>query len=171
MRKGQFYMIDAFFAAAILFVGIGFVVTSYVSVPQQRQTQLISQDLVTLLTQTRIGDLQNSYVRANYPILDEDLSPMQQVHRWWYNDTVVNPGGCPSCLTNATALISALVNDVVGPQYGVEVILDNQTPFIVYSRPLQRTPAAMIVKRAVLLTQWNQTTIIGPATMEVRVWR
>lgn len=161
-------MIDAFFAATILFLGIGFVLSDYISVPEQRQAQLVTEDLGTLLLLTKLADIDDPYVLANTAIIDETLTPAEQAHIWTYNSTYE---GCMWCGTEAEALIESLTQDIVPDQLGVSVAIDGTYAYPLFERTVSVQPALMLVSQEVLLSLYNDTLVIGPDILEVRVWQ
>lgn len=163
MRKGQFYMIDAFFAAAILFLGISLVFSDYVRTPETGQARLTIEDVATRLYDTEINDLSNDYINDNFDILSEDKTPIQQAHLWVWNASQ----GCSWCLANATALMDSLVTELVPQQHAVVVIVNGTE---VYDRPISKEAEFQLVNKQVVITDVNATKLIGPEMAEVRVW-
>ena len=163
-RGGQFYLFDAFFAAAILFLGISFLVAQYTDTPQQAQTQVIVSDVAGALVNQPLADIFNNYTINNFEILQEDYTPAQQAHAWWYNNT------CGWCQGNATALTTSLIGPVAPPQQGIRVTLRNETDStVLYEQNPIGEPTLMIVHHLVV-TQ-HEGRVIGPDTLEVRVWQ
>lgn len=164
-RGGQFYIFDAFFAAAILFLGIGFLVTQYTSSPQQAQTQVLVSDVSGALVDEQLGNIFNNYTINNFDILEEEYTPAQQAHAWWYDTS------CGWCMPNATALVSSLIAPVAQPQNGIKITLQNETDStVLYEQTPDQEATLMIVNHQVVVTDLPTGEMIGPDTMEVRVW-
>lgn len=161
-RRGQFYLIDAFFAAAILFLGLALLVQGYVGAPDTTQGRLTAQDVTTLLYDQPIGDLNSPYIVNNYAILDEERTVIDQIHVWKWNTS------CGWCQTNATALVQSVVTAVIPPQQGVSVSVAGA---MVYNRSVPTTPQYQIVDTQVIVTSVNSSLLIGPTTSEVRIWQ
>jgi hypothetical protein len=170
-RKGQFYMLDAFFAAAILFVGIGFVIAGYVEVPEQRQAHVTSLDLSQLLFATPLGERDMQYVRDNRALIDETLTPVQQAQVWIHQ---ANNEGCGWCVEEAQTMIAALTGEIVPVGFGTNVTLvdDTDAVTLLYSRlATQRSePVLLIAKKHVSSVLWDDR-VLNPYVMEVRIWR
>lgn len=164
-RGGQFYLFDAFFAATILLLGIGFLVADYTSTPGQAQTQILVNDVTSALTSTQLGEVFNDYTVEHFEILNEEYTPAQQIHSWWYNQS------CTWCQDNATALINSVLSPIGEDQHGIQVIIANQTTEqLLFERTLNRERELLIVNHQVLVTDY-QDKILGPDNLEVRVWR
>ena len=168
-RKGQFYMIDAFFAAVILFAGIGFIVAEYVSSPQELQTQTTLLDISDVIYSHRLADLSTQYIQTHYDILDERLTPIEQAHVWAYNSST----GCAWCLGEARLLLESVLKDLVPPQFGAKIELQMVTAgnLTVFNKTINRGIELMIVNQQVIVSQVNDTFILGPDVAEVSIWR
>ena len=161
MRKGQFYMLDAFFAAAILFLGITILVSDFVAQPDVVQAQSTIVDVTEILYSEPIGTLSGDYIYNNYDIIDETLTPAQQVHAWVSNES------CGWCQKNATALLESLVLAPVPPQHGVAIFVNGTE---VVNRTLGHSPSFRIVDTRLTFTPLSITRVIGPDPIEVMVW-
>lgn len=167
-RRAQFYLIDAFFAAAILFVGISLLVSDYVQVPDSQQTQQTSIDATRLLFKTPLADIENPFILTNFAIIDETLTPIQQAHIWVYNATY---GGCTDCMDNAGNLTESILVNLLPNQHGVNVTIDVGVDVDIYGRAITRDPDLLVVSKQVVVTPYNDSSIIGPNVAEVSIWR
>ncbi len=167
-KQAQFYLFDAFFAATILLIGVGLLVGDLGSTQQHTPTQLLASDASTALTSQALGNIFNDYTTENFDILDEDLTPAQQIHVWWYNES------CDWCMPNATALANSLLAPTQGEQHAVIVQLtsDEKPTHTVYNyTTIDKQPDLQIVNHQVLLTDTREGELLGPDSLEVRVWR
>ena len=167
-RGGQFYLFDAFFAATILLLGIGFLVTEYTSSPQQAQTQLLLNDITGALTQPQLADVFNTYTNENFELLNEEYTPAQQIHSWWYNNTCGDP-----CRDNATALAASMLTPIAQPPtHGINITLNNGThTFVIFEQTIAKEKDFMIVNHQILLTDTQSGDLLGPDNLEVRIWQ
>ena len=164
-RGGQFYLFDAFFAATILLLGIGFLVADFTASPVQAQTQVLVADVSTAMSSQPLGEIFNEYTTQNFEILNLAYTPAQQVHAWWYNVS------CGWCQDNATALVRSLIAPVALPQHGINITISNSTHTeTVFSQSTTQRAQLMIVNHQVLVTDTPQG-FLGPDNLEVRVWQ
>ncbi|MFT4250268.1 MAG: hypothetical protein ACMXYD_02825 [Candidatus Woesearchaeota archaeon] len=164
-KRAQFYLIDAFFAAIILFVGVGFLLSSSSFTPQQGPARLLVADITNTLMVPALDDIQNEYTNQYFSLLQPDLSVASQSHVWWYEN-------CSGCLSNATALAASVLNMQDSP-FGVLVLLRNQThnfTLVNQTSPLQREAQLMLVNQQILITDYEEG-FLGPDILEVRVWQ
>lgn len=161
-KKAQFYVFDAFFAALILFIGIGFLITEYTAVPQQGQTQALTFDVAQSLTANPLEDVFTNYTLNNYDILEPGYTPAQQIQMWWHNQS-----SCGWCMGNATALTASLIQTQDFERHGINISIRNETnQTTIYSNPTTREAEFLIVNQQLVITE-----TIGPDIIEVRIWQ
>jgi len=161
-RDGQFYLIDAFFAAAIVFIGIGFLVSDFVSAPQSEQARVASLDIVSLLFDQPLSQITHQYTRQNAGVLELQLSPIDQVHVWY---TQSESEGCTDCFENATHLLGNLTTQLLPNQHGLSISINNVTLYSVG----HENPILLVNTRRMVYTLYEDV-LYGPSLVEVKVW-
>lgn len=171
-KRGYFFVLDAMLALSILVIGVFLVTSSYVKVPQPTQVVLLSDDLLTFLSNTKIKDLNNPYAGIGSElwnkgsITDADNSLLQQTGEFYATNN----------LDTAEKFIQNVSKGIVPPQFSYEVWMDG---VILYPK----TPTAEHIKSrngTELLTTSkkltfgiiNKTTgnVWGPYKAEVFLW-
>ena len=165
-RDAQFYLFDAFFAATILLLGVGFLVADYDASPLQAQTQTLLSDTTQTLTSQPLGELFTDYTNEHSHLLDEEFTAAQQIQVWWHNTS------CEWCMPNATALTESLLKPIQDRNQGVIILLHNETTStVLFNQSLDKEPELMIINHQVLITDTPEGDILGPDNLEVRVWQ
>ncbi len=171
-RDGQFYLIDAFFAAAIVFIGVGFLVTDFVSAPRGEQARLASLDMTDLLFDTPINDILIPDIRNQYDRYDVQLSPMAQIQVW-----LQFPDRClPNCQELSEQLVGLIVGDLLPVQHSMNITLASGGQTFYYERidPQATDRVLLINSRRMLFTVFPDVSgddvLLGPDLVEVRVW-
>ncbi len=171
-RDGQFYLIDAFFAAAIVFIGVGFLVTDFVSAPRGEQARIASLDMADLLFDTPINDILIPTIRNQYALYDVQLSPMAQIQVW-----LEYPDRCsPNCEELSEQLVGLIVGDLLPVQHSMNITLATGAGTFYFERidPLAADRVLLINSRRMLFTVFpgpgGDDILLGPDLVEVRVW-
>lgn len=169
-RRGQFYMIDAFFAAIVLFLGVGIIVATPASAPPQQQLQQTSNDITRLLVETELQGLSTQWISDNREQIDFDKTPAQQILSWHQDN--IDAACAPACPTYMQELTESLLSNLASQQFGVSVTLTDEAGDIVqlYERTSSVDTSAQIVTRQIIFALHEDTNVLGPAVMEVRVW-
>lgn len=173
-RDGQFYLIDAFFAAAIVFIGIGLLVADFASSPRGDQARAASIDMADLLFDTPLEDIRAPYVRVENPERFEGfLTPMGQVHVWLQEGCDAPPTS--SCEAWSEELLFALIGDLLPAQHGVNITVHSpDDSFSIQRDDAPSQPVLLINTRRILYTSLidasGEDVLLGPDLVEVRVW-
>lgn len=171
-KRGYFFMLDAVIGLFILIIGVFLITSSYINVHQPIQVELLSDDLLDFLSNTKIKDLNNPYAGIGGElwnqgfITDADNSLLQQIGEFYATNK----------LDTAEKFIQNASKGIVPEQFKYEVWIDGS---ILYPK----TPAPEHIKSknstSLLLTSKkltfgiiNKTTggIWGPYKAEVFVW-
>ncbi len=127
LKKGYFFTLDALLALFILATGLILMSNIYTSTQPRTQLGFYSEDMISLLSDLKVGELNNSCLReliANGNITDMDNSILDQIGIFW----VTNKTGL------ATRLAQNISHDLIPERYGFSFLVGND---IVYSRPKQ----------------------------------
>lgn len=164
-KRGQFYLFDAFFAAVILIVGIGFLVSGHTFVPQQSATQTLVSDASLQLTTVSIEEFFTDWVNENRNLMNLEYTSAQQAHVWWYNTS------CSYCEQAAVNLTQSVLG-AIGEQSGVLVILRNSTHSLtLFNQTPSQQASFLIVNEQIIISEDDQGNLLGPDILEVRAWR
>lgn len=171
-KRGYFFVLDAVLALSILVVGIFLVTSSYIDAPQPTQVELISEDLLNFLSNTKIKDLNNPYAGiggelwVNGSIRDADNSLLQQIGEFYATNN----------LNTAEKFIQNVSKDAVPYQYRFEVwvnsvILYPKNPSSEHIRSKNSTEILLTSKK-ITFGIVNKTTgnLWGPYRAEVFLW-
>ncbi len=170
-RDGQFYLIDAFFAAAIVFIGIGFLVSDFVSTPRGDQARVASIDISNLLFETPINDIIIAEVLDNRERYDAFLTPMAQLQVWERHPSLCGV----NCDDWGYELIDSIIGDLLPSQHGINITM--QTPYgsFSYAPPAPEAETVLLINsRRMLYTIYPDgdglDELLGPDLVEVRIW-
>lgn len=171
-KRGYFFVLDAVLALFVLVVGIFLVTSSYVDAPQPTQVELISEDLLNFLSNTKIKELNNPYAGiggelwVNGSIKDADNSLLQQIGEFY----------AANRLNTAEKFIQNVSKDAVPPQYMYEVwvngvVLYPKNPSSEHIRSKNSTEILLTSKK-ITFGIINKTTgsLWGPYKAEVFLW-
>src|SRR3989338_6725465 len=84
-KRGYFFVLDAVLGLIVLVTGVVLITSSYINAPQPVQVEILSDDLLDFLSNTKIRDLNNPYagiggVLWNQGLVtDADNSLLQQI--------------------------------------------------------------------------------------------
>ena len=171
-KRGYFFVLDAVLALFILVVGVFLVTSSYVDVPQPTQVELLSEDLLNFLSNTKIKDLNNPYAGiggelwVNGSIKDADNSLLQQISEFYVANN----------LNTAEKFIQNVSKDVVPSQFRYEVWINgavlypkNPTNEHIKSR---NSTEILLTSKKITFGIINKTTsnLWGPYKAEVFLW-
>ena len=171
-KRGYFFMLDAALGLFILVIGAFLITSSYINLPKPTQVELLSDDLLTFLSSTKIKDLNNPYAGLggklwnNGSITDAENSLLQQIGEFYATNK----------LDIAEQFIKNVSVKVMPPQYKYEVWVDG---IILYPRAPAPEHINSKSRTTILLTSKqitfgiiNRTTssVWGPYKAEVFVW-
>ena len=171
-KRGYFFILDAVIGLSVLVIGVFLVTSLYVNAPKPTQVQLLSDDLLNFLSNTKIKNLNNAYAGIGGElwqqgeITDSDNSLLQQIGEFY----------AKSKLDTAEKFIQNVSKDAVPEQYMHEVWIDG---ILLYPRAPTPEHAKSKDSTKLLLTSKkltfgiiNKTTsdMWGPYKAEVFVW-
>lgn len=171
-KRGYFFVLDAVLALSILVVGVFLVTSAYVDVPQPTQVELLSEDVLNFLSNTKIKDLNNPYAGiggelwANGSIKDADNSLLQQISEFYATNN----------LDTAEKFIQNVSKDVVPSQYKYEIWINgvilypkNPAPEHINSR---NSTEVLLTSKKITFGIINKPTssMWGPYKAEVFLW-
>ena len=172
-KRGYFFILDAVLALIVLVVGVFLITSSYVSIPQPVQVEILSDDLLDFLSNTKIRDLNNPYagiggVLWNQGLItDADNSLLQQIGELYSANN-------PDIAEKFTANVSV---GIIPPQFRYEVwmngvIIYPRMPAAEHSNSRNSTELLLTSKKLTFGIM-NKTTsgIWGPHKAEVYVWQ
>ena len=172
-KRGYFFVLDAMLGLFVLIIGVFIVTSSYVSVPQPTQVKLLSDDLMSFLSKTKIKNLNNQYAGIGgqlwnqQEIIDGDNTLLQQIGEFYYLNK----------LDTADKFIQNVSKDVMPSQFRYEVWVDsnllypkNPTPEHLASKD---STELLLTSKAITFGIINMTSDIlwGPYKAEVFVWQ
>jgi hypothetical protein len=161
-----FFVMDAVFAGIILISAIYFIFTSYANQPERQTTLRAGEDFANFLYSTRIREFNTYYVDSlvnNGTINNTEITLAEQMLRFYYaqdNNTLVN-------FTQDVASI------IMQRDRGLLVFLNKS---LIYNSTVHKHASTMNSSRLLVSTKRisyakvNQSTVIGPIWMEVKVW-
>lgn len=172
-KRGFFFILDAILAIGILVIGVLFLTSSYIQLPQLTQVSFLSDDLLSFLSDTKIKDLNNEYAGIggelwkNGTISNQENSLLQQASIFYKKND----------LGTAEKFIQSSTNELVPSQFRYEVWIDKT---LIYPRnpssqhSLSRNQTSLILaSRKIAFGFLNQSTgeIWGPYEVEVYLWQ
>jgi len=181
-KRGQYFTIDAFIAMMVVVTGLilVFAISSYA--PSSAQPELLSQEFVNTLAQTKIKEVNNPFVVQQVRggnITNFDNTLLQQVYEFkrYFDSFLVGciPAEChgydPAVHTNMSAeFLASLTPNLVPEQYNFEIIVDGDT---LHGRGAGRENTSLLIssKRIMFGVVNRSVEFWGPITVEVRVWQ
>lgn len=119
-KRGYFFVLDAILGLFIIVIGVFLITSSYVNVPKQTQVELLSDDLLNFLSETKIKELNNPYAGIGGElwnkglITEPDNSLLQQIGEFYEKNK----------LEIADRFIQSVSAGIVPPQFRYEVWID-----------------------------------------------
>lgn len=121
MKKAIFYTMDALLASMLLLGAVMLIYYTYSSEDTAVEQQtFISQDILTVLSELKINELNNSFVNseiASGNITDTNKSVIDQIGEYWALNKI----------SKAQTLLQLLVNDSLPKDRGVKTSMGNNT--------------------------------------------
>ncbi len=162
-KGGQYFTLDAFIALIVVAIGLilVFSVGSYQS--SLAQPQIIAQDFVNSIAQTKIKEVNNAFVRQQIEggnITNLDNTILQQAYEFKkYGRAIFS-----------SWLLGNVTENLVPEQYKYEVLFGGES---VLSRGTgQSTTTLLISSKQIVFGVVNRSEEFwGPVSVEVRVWQ
>ena len=171
-KRGYFFILDAVLGLSVLIIGVVLITSSYVDVPQPAQVELLSDDLLNFLSNTKVNELNNPYAGIGGElwtqgiITDADNSLLQQIGEFYATNK----------LGTAEKFIQNVSKGIIPPQFIYEVWLDNnilypQAPTLEHIKSRNST-GLLLTSKKLTFGIINKTTsnLWGPYKAEVFVW-
>ncbi len=164
-KKGYFFTIDAFFAVLVLVIGLIIVWNSYSSRPLTTPSEIVSQDLTTIFSTTKIIDLSDIYypyirdLKLQGKIVNYDNTLLEQIAFFYSEDEI----------EVATNFTKELAEELVPEHQGFEIIVENTS---IFKRDFVKEVSSLVGSKKIVYGFNNQTyELWGPLLVEVRVWQ
>ena len=159
-RKAYFFTLDAFVAMGIIVVGLVFVLTAYSYRPVTVQTTTLGSDLLLSLSNTKVTEINNDYVRnltLNGTITNTDNSLLQQAGEFYVNRQE----------SMDSEFLKNITNSLVPQQYGFDIRINKTS---IHSRGVLKKSRLVTSSKSIVFGVYNGT-MWGPYDAEVRVWQ
>ncbi len=167
MKKGYFFTLDAFIAMSLLAICVVMVFSIQSSKPYPMQSIFLSDDLMQVLSSTKLYELQNSYYLSLYKsgvITSPDSTILEQI-AWFFIS------GRPGLATNFTTNITA---SMIPDRYGFELRIYNETSdylVTVNTGQTSQEDSRLIITSKRLIMGMENNTAWSPMMAEVRLWQ
>jgi len=171
-KRGYFFVLDAVLGLFVLIIGVFLVTSYYIEVPQPVQVGLLSDDLLSFLSNTKIKDLNNPYAGIGGQlwqqgiITDTENSLLQQIGEFYSTNK----------LDTAEKFVQNVSVEVIPSQFRYEIWINtvliypkNPAPEHVNSK---ESTEVMLTSKKITFGMVNKTTskVWGPYKAEVYVW-
>jgi len=163
VKRGQYFTVDAFAAMLVIASGLILVFALNTYKPSTAQPELLSQEFVNVLMQTKIREINSPFIfaqtRANN-ITNTDNTILQQSYEFWKY-------GNPNF---ATEMLSNVTQNLVPKQYKFQILMDGEA---IYTKGEGQNETQLLVssKRVLFGTIIPTMEFWGPVVAEVRVWQ
>ncbi|MBS3095897.1 hypothetical protein J4480_00485 [Candidatus Woesearchaeota archaeon] len=171
-KRGYFFVLDAVLGLIVLVTGVVLITSSYINAPQPVQVELLSDDLLNFLSNTKIKDLNNPYAGIGGElwkqgeITDAENSLLQQAGEFYATNKP----------DTAEKFIQNVSKDIIPSQFRYEVwmndiILYPKTPTAEHIKSKDGT-GLLLTSKKITFGIVNKTTsnLWGPYNAEVFIW-
>ena len=171
-KRGYFFVLDAVMGLMVLVIGVFLITSSYIDVPQPVQVELLSDDLLNFLSNTKIKDLNNPYAGIGGElwkqgeITEVENSLLQQIGEFYATNKP----------DTAEKFIQNVSKEIIPSQFRYEVwmngaILYPKTPSAEHIESKESTELLLTSKK-ITFGVINKTTsnLWGPYKSEVFLW-
>jgi len=171
-KRGYFFVLDAVLGLMVLVTGVFLITSSYIDVPQPVQVELLSDDLLNFLSNTKIKDLNNPYAGIGGElwkqgeITEAENSLLQQIGEFYATNKP----------DTAEKFIQNVSKESIPSQFRYEVwmngaILYPKTPSAEHIESKNST-GLLLTSKKITFGVINKTTsnLWGPYKSEVFVW-
>ncbi|MBU1202002.1 MAG: hypothetical protein KJ583_06050 [Nanoarchaeota archaeon] len=161
-RGSYFFVLDAMIGGAIFLVTVIIIISSQLNTPDKRQSYLLANDVMYLLSTTKIIDFRNPYISTlanDGNITDYEQSLFLQISEFYYTNRT----------ELAKNLTKAVLETVILEQYGVSYSIGDE---IIYNRFMDRfnNSRMALTSRKLSFLIINETTYFGPDVAELKIW-
>lgn len=161
-KRGYFFTLDAFIGLTILAVGMMLLFTSYSYEPYYEQPASLSQNIIDSLSQIRIYEINNEYVKGlidSGTIKNTDNTALEQIAIFYVTNE----------LALATQLTEAIISDSVSEQHDFNFKIEGN---LIYGTPdIAEGSKVVASSKALVVGVISRTTMFGPLKAEVNVWQ
>ncbi len=170
MKKGYFFMLDAFIAISVLVLSVILIFSFHSQKPYQLQGIFLSDDIMDLLAETKVYEVNDDFVYSLYTngstnITNADNTLIEQATVFY--------------MTNRTFLaenfLLAVADNSVPDNFGFELWIYNTTDSfnltINSGNALQNESEQLVTSKRLILGLLREEFTWGPATAEVRIWQ
>jgi hypothetical protein len=169
MKRGYFFTIDAFVAISALVLCIIMILSIRSTKPYQVQSVYLSDDVLYMMSNTKLYELQNDYTRSLYKdgsITNMDNTVIEQA-------AIFYATGRDSLAKN---FLLDVTNNVIPGKYGFQIRLYNTSDAYEYTiypgEALQSESRLLISSKKIVFGIVDETgNSWGPMTAEVRLWQ
>ncbi len=171
-KRGYFFVLDAVMGLMVLVIGVFLITSSYIDVPQPVQVELLSDDLLNFLSNTKIKDLNNPYTGIGGElwkqgeITEAENSLLQQIGEFYATNKP----------DTAEKFIQNVSKEIIPSQFRYEVWMDDailypKTPSAEHIKSKESTELLLTSKK-ITFGVINKTTsnLWGPYKSEVFLW-
>ncbi len=161
-KRGYFFTLDAFVAMGIIVVGLFVVLASYSYSPVSEQQEALGSDMLLTLSNTKVDDLNNNYVRSliiNGTITNKDNSVLQQLGEFYINNQT----------SMGSKFIDNISGNIIPRQFSVNISI-NRTQAYFSGSKMVPSSRFVISTKSILFGVYNGT-MWGPIPAEVILWQ
>ena len=161
-KRGYFFTLDAFIAIGVISLGLLLVLFTQSFKPYETQAVFLSQDFIDTLTSTKVSEVNNPYVfdlvgQGN--ITNPDNTILEQAGEFY----ITGRKGA------ASEFIGQVAADIVPVQYGLELLINQET---IFNRSVLTDDVGLVVSsKKILFGIVNVSDMWGPLGTEVRIWQ
>jgi hypothetical protein len=102
-RKGMYFTVDAIIGVSIIFVSLMLITSFHIVEKENKESSIISSDVVRVFTMTKVGEVDNAYVLqliANGTIKKPESTIFEQLGDFWASGQCREPlrGSSPAAV-------------------------------------------------------------------------
>jgi hypothetical protein len=169
MKKGYFFMIDAFLSISIIILSLIIVYSFQSSRPYQAQGISQADDVMTMLSGTKIYQLNNEFVKSLYVGAADNITNPENTLLEQIGEFLVT--GNDQLAIEFTMNVSPHTS----PNYGYELLIYNSTTRYNITLSGYHTPQNesefLVTSKTLIAGVVDPEFYWGPMVAEVRVWK
>ncbi|GIU69497.1 MAG: hypothetical protein KatS3mg002_0733 [Candidatus Woesearchaeota archaeon] len=177
LKKGYFFILDAFIAATVIAVSLAVILNSDVTI-SQRSKDFQIDEVTSFLLSNKLEDIDNAYVKeliSNRTITNPRNTLMEQIDLFYYTAKYVctsNP--CSEKNYNLSRdLLKNVTENLISQKYGYDyVIIDGSQKYTVYNRSSDTKSKSnfRVITKRISYVKYNTTHTFLPHIVEFSVW-
>jgi hypothetical protein len=168
-KRGFFFITDVLLSLTILLVGFMLIWGSYSYQPEQHQSELLSQDIVKILSSKKVVELESNLIyemwcdvcpNATHVISNKDNTLIQQIAEFYAtgnNDKAVE------------FVNEIFKQGIINPQNSFELRVNNSVLFTKIEMP-EKDAELMIVNKKLIMGLTPNNTLVN-VVVEARSWQ